>query len=58
MLVVEANAHPIIIANVFYNLRPDAVTVPPGEFPTLARDNWFIPGADVQPPRRDGRGRR
>jgi serine/threonine protein phosphatase PrpC len=58
MLVVETDAHPVIIANVFYNLRPDAVTVPSGEFPTLARDNWFIPGADVQPPRRDGRGRR
>jgi hypothetical protein len=59
MLVIEADAHPSITANTFYNLRPDAVTVPsPGQFPTLARDNWFIPAADPQPPRREGRGRR
>jgi serine/threonine protein phosphatase PrpC len=59
MLVIEANAHPVITANVFYNLRPEALTLPPsGAFPKLERDNWFIPSADPQPPRREGRGRR
>jgi hypothetical protein len=59
MLVIEANAHPVITANVFYNLRPEALTLPPsGAFPKLERDNWFIPSGDPQPPRREGRGRR
>jgi len=59
MLVIEADAHPTISANTFYNLRPDAVTLPAsGEFETLAHDNWFIPPADAHPPHRDGRGRR
>jgi serine/threonine protein phosphatase PrpC len=59
VLVVESNAHPVITANIFSNSRVDAVAVPSsGEFPTLARDNWFIPATEAPPPRRDGRGRR
>ena len=58
MLVIETDAHPTITANTFYNLRPDAVTLPStGGFPTLARDNWFIPPVDAHPAARDGRAR-
>lgn len=59
MLVVEADAHPVITQNTFFNLRPDAVTVPTsGEFTTLPRDNWFISAPAPATNRRDGRGRR
>jgi serine/threonine protein phosphatase PrpC len=58
-LLVESAAHPIITANTFFNLRPDSVVVPQtGEFNGLSRENYFIPAATPEPPRRDGRGRR
>ena len=58
-LVIEANAHPIVIANTFFNLRRGGLIVPPGpEFAALARDNFFVPSAAPDVPRRDSRGRR
>jgi PPM family protein phosphatase len=58
-LVIEASAHPIVTANTFFNLRPGALIVPPGpEFAALSRDNFFVPSAVPDAPRRDGRGRR
>ena len=58
-LMIEASAHPVVIANTFFNLLPGALIVPTGpEFATLARDNFFVPSATPEPPRRDGRGRR
>jgi serine/threonine protein phosphatase PrpC len=58
-LVVEAEAHPIITANTFFNLRPDALNVPAtGEFSALQGDNWFIAPAASETNRRSARGRR
>ena len=59
-LLVEGNAHPVIVANTFLNLRPDSVVVPQtAEFAGLQRDNWFAPAAPPVVPRTgNGRGRR
>ncbi len=57
-LVVEADAHPVITANTFFNLRPDSVVVPQtDEFKGVARENWFIPASAGEPSRRENRGR-
>jgi hypothetical protein len=58
-LVIEANAHPIVTANTFFNLQAGSLIVPAGpEFAALARDNFFVPSAAPPAPRRDSRGRR
>jgi serine/threonine protein phosphatase PrpC len=58
-LVVEANAHPTVTANTFFNLQAGSLIVPPGpEFAGLARDNFFVSTAAPPAPRRDSRGRR
>jgi serine/threonine protein phosphatase PrpC len=58
-LLVEADAHPIITANTFFNLRPESLVTPAtAEFATLARDNWFIAAPAADPGQRGGRGRR
>jgi hypothetical protein len=58
-LLVEADAHPMIVGNTFAGVRPESVVVPPGsEFGHLARDNWFIPPPSPPPAHRPGRGRR
>ncbi len=58
-LLVEPDAHPVITANTFFNLRPDSVIVPQtGEFNGVTRENWFIPAGPPASPRREGRGRR
>jgi hypothetical protein len=58
-LLVESDAHPIITANTFVNLRPDSVVVPQtGEFNSVLRDNWFFPPGPPVSDRREGRGRR
>ena len=56
-ILVESSAHPAISSNTFFNLRPETVVVPAG-FPPVARENWFIPPAAPEAPRRDARGRR
>ena len=58
-LVVEANAHPTVTANTFFNLQAGSLIVPPGpEFAAVARDNFFVSTAAPPAPRRDSRGRR
>ena len=56
-VLVESSAHPSIVSNTFFNLRPETVVVPPG-FPPVARDNWFIAPAAPDTPGRPARGRR
>jgi PPM family protein phosphatase len=47
-LLIDADAHPTITANTFFNQRPESIVLPRGrEYAGFARDNWFLP-----PPRR------
>jgi serine/threonine protein phosphatase PrpC len=62
-LLVEAAARPVLTANTFYALRPEALILPATiNRSAVERDNWFImPPADRAPaatPSRQGRGRR
>ena len=58
-LLVEANAHPTIVANTFVGIRPESLVVPAtGDLTHLARNNWFIPPSAPEPAERGGRGRR
>ena len=58
-ILVESDAHPVITANTFVNVKPDAVVVPPrADLGELASSNWFIPPqAPPALPGRGGRGR-
>jgi serine/threonine protein phosphatase PrpC len=62
-LLVETGARPVLTANTFYALRPEALILPPTiNRSAVERDNWFInPPGDRVPaaaPSRQGRGRR
>ncbi|HTL46074.1 MAG TPA: protein phosphatase 2C domain-containing protein [Vicinamibacterales bacterium] len=58
-LLVEAQAHPSIVANTFVGIRPESVVVPAtGDLTHLARNNWFIPPSTPEPTGRGGRGAR
>ena len=62
-LLVETGARPVLTANTFYALRPEALILPPTiNRSVVERDNWFItPPGDRMPaatPSRQGRGRR
>lgn len=42
-LVVEANAHPVITGNTFFNMRAGSLLVPAtAEFNAVPRENWFV----------------
>ena len=63
-LLVEATARPVVTANTFLGLRPEALIVPAAiGRAALERDNWFINTAEREPaapvrPGRSGQGRR
>jgi serine/threonine protein phosphatase PrpC len=61
LLLVEADASPVLSANVFVGVRPDAVILPTTmNAASVTRDNWFIdPAARRIPPSGPGtKGRR
>jgi len=49
-VLIEANARPVLTANVFYGVRPESLIVPASvNRAALERDNWFVNAATERP---------
>lgn len=58
-LLVEAHAHPVIVANTFVGIHPESLAAPStDDFARLSRENWFVAAPAPERAGRGGRPRR